>query len=62
VSESPFGFLRVKGVALAADDLQRARSFYGDTLALPEFRVGGELVGFRLGRRPRSRTGADVPN
>jgi catechol 2,3-dioxygenase-like lactoylglutathione lyase family enzyme len=49
MSESPFGFLRVKGVALATTDLARACAFYGDTLALPEVRIAGELVGYQIG-------------
>ena len=32
---SDFGFIRVKGVALAVTDLSRANRFYKDTLALP---------------------------
>ena len=32
---SDLGFIRVKGVALAVADLDRANRFYGETLALP---------------------------
>jgi predicted enzyme related to lactoylglutathione lyase len=32
---SNLGFIRVKGIALAVSDLDRANRFYGETLALP---------------------------
>jgi len=32
---SKLGFIRVKGIALAVTDLDRAKRFYGETLALP---------------------------
>ena len=32
---SKLGFIRVKGIALAVTDLDRANRFYGETLALP---------------------------
>ena len=32
---SKVGFIRVKGIALAVTDLDRANRFYGETLALP---------------------------
>ncbi|MFW2365829.1 MAG: VOC family protein, partial [Desulforhopalus sp.] len=32
---SDLGFIRVKGIALAVTDLDRANRFYGETLALP---------------------------
>jgi len=32
---SDLGFIRVKGIALAVTDLERANRFYGETLALP---------------------------
>ena len=32
---SDLGFIRVKGIALAVSDLDRANRFYGETLALP---------------------------
>jgi catechol 2,3-dioxygenase-like lactoylglutathione lyase family enzyme len=32
---SNLGFIRVKGIALAVADLDRAKRFYGETLALP---------------------------
>ena len=32
---STLGFVRVKGIALAVTDLDRANRFYGETLALP---------------------------
>ena len=32
---SDLGFIRVKGMALAVTDLDRANRFYGETLALP---------------------------
>ena len=32
---NPLGFLRLKVVALAVNDLARAERFYGETLGLP---------------------------
>lgn len=32
---SDLGFIRVKGIALAVTDLERANRFYGETLGLP---------------------------
>jgi len=32
---SDLGFIRVKGIALAVNDLDRANRFYGETLGLP---------------------------
>lgn len=49
MKKSPFGFEHVKVVALSVRDMDRARSFYGETLALePAYEVKEE-VGFYLG-------------
>lgn len=49
MTTSPFGFKQVKVVALAVSNAERARRFYGETLALPPAYEGGEQVGFQLG-------------
>ena len=49
MSTSPFGFLGVKVIALAVQDLARANQFYGQTLALPPAHEGDEQVGYLLG-------------
>ena len=46
---SPFGFLRVKVVALAVENLERANRFYSETLGLPPAYEGTEQVGYLLG-------------
>jgi catechol 2,3-dioxygenase-like lactoylglutathione lyase family enzyme len=46
---SPFGFLRLKVVALSVLDLDRANRFYGETLCLPPAYEGPEKVGYLLG-------------
>src|SRR5438045_9755033 len=46
---SPFGFLRVKVIAFAVENLQRANRFYGETLGLPLAYEGDEQVGYLLG-------------
>lgn len=43
------GFLGIKVVALAVDDLARAQLFYGETLGLVPAFEGEEQMGFRLG-------------
>jgi catechol 2,3-dioxygenase-like lactoylglutathione lyase family enzyme len=43
------GFQRLKVVALAVSDIDRARRFYGETLALPPAFEGSRQVGFSLG-------------
>lgn len=43
------GIQGLKVVALAAQDLERARRFYGGTLGLPPAFEGGRQVGFSLG-------------
>lgn len=43
------GFQGLKVVALAAEDLPRARRFYGETLGLPPAFEGMRQVGFSLG-------------
>lgn len=49
MSASPFGFQRVKVIALSAIDGARAHRFYGETLALPPAYEGDEQVGYLLG-------------
>ena len=44
-----FGFLRVKVIALAVQDLERANHFYGQTLGLPPAYEGEEQVGYLVG-------------
>lgn len=43
------GFQRLKVVALAAIDLPRAKTFYGETLGLPAAFEGERQVGYTLG-------------
>ena len=43
------GFLRLKVVALAVDDLPRAEHFYRDVLGLPPAFEGERQVGFSMG-------------
>ena len=49
MTPSPFGFVRVKVIALAVQDLERANRFYGQTLNLPPAYEGDEQVGYLLG-------------
>lgn len=49
MNASPLGFLRVKVIALSVVDLDRAKAFYRDTLALPPAFEGAEQVGWLLG-------------
>ena len=46
---SPFGFQRVKVIALAVADLDRATIFYSNTLELALAYEGGVQVGYMLG-------------
>jgi catechol 2,3-dioxygenase-like lactoylglutathione lyase family enzyme len=46
---SPFGFLRVKVIALAVEKLDRANRFYAETLGLPPAYEGEQQVGYFLG-------------
>lgn len=48
MNPSFLGFLRVKVVALAVGDLERANRFYGSTLGLEPAMENGQAVGFRL--------------
>lgn len=43
------GFQRLKVVALAAEDMARARRFWGETLGLPPAFEGERQVGYTLG-------------
>lgn len=45
---SALGFQRLKVVALAADDMERAHRFYGETLGLPPAFEGGRKVGYQF--------------
>jgi len=49
MSNNPFGFQRVKVIALSVHDIDRARGFYRDTLALSPAFEGDEHVGYYLG-------------
>lgn len=49
MNTSPLGFLRIKVIALSVGDLDRANSFYRDTLALPPAFEGADQVGWLLG-------------
>ena len=49
MSASPYGFLRIKVIALSVTDPDRASKFYGETLGLPPAYEGSEQVGFLLG-------------
>lgn len=46
---NPFGFERIKVVALPVTDKGRADRFYGETLALETAYDGGEKAGYLLG-------------
>jgi catechol 2,3-dioxygenase-like lactoylglutathione lyase family enzyme len=48
MNQSSLGILRVKVVALAVGDLERANRFYGSTLGLEPATENGQTVGFRL--------------
>jgi catechol 2,3-dioxygenase-like lactoylglutathione lyase family enzyme len=48
MNQSSLGLLRVKVVALAVGDLERANLFYGSTLGLEPATENGQAVGFRL--------------
>ena len=48
MNQSSLGILRVKVVALAVADLERANQFYGDTLGLEPAMESGQAVGFQL--------------
>lgn len=48
MNQSSLGLLRVKVVALAVGDLERANRFYGTTLGLEPATENGQAVGFRL--------------
>jgi hypothetical protein len=50
MNPSPFGFLRVKVIAFAVHETERANRFYGGTLALPPAYEGAEQVGYLLGQ------------
>lgn len=45
---NPLGLLRVKVIALAVTDIERARRFYGEALSLPPAQEDGEQVGHYL--------------
>ncbi len=47
---SPLGFQRIKAVALAVTDRERAGRFYGETLGLAPAFEGGRQVGYLLGQ------------
>ena len=49
MNPSPFGFLRIKVIALSVVDLDRANAFYRDTLSLSAAFEGAEQVGWLLG-------------
>jgi hypothetical protein len=49
MNKSPFGFQRVKVIALSVIDSERANRFYGVTLGLPRAYEGSEHVGYSLG-------------
>lgn len=46
---STLGFQRLKVVALAVEDMARAKCFYGETLNLPPAFEGKRQVGYTLG-------------
>ncbi len=46
---SNLGFIRVKGIALAVTDLERANRFYGETLELPPDTVRNMESAYLLG-------------
>ena len=45
----PLGFQSVKVIALAANDVVRAKRFYSETLQLEEDREATDDVGYRIG-------------
>ena len=45
------GFIRVKGIALAVNDLDRANRFYGETLALPPDTIRNMDSAYLLGNQ-----------
>ena len=47
---SPLGFLRIKGIALSAPDIERAHKFYRDTLSLAPVAVDDTEVGYLMGQ------------
>ena len=47
--DTALGFQRLKVVALAATDVQRAKRFYGEILGLPGAFEGTRQVGYSLG-------------
>ena len=47
---SPFGFQRIKVIAIAVTDKARAERFYGETLGLPPAFEGPVQVGYFLGQ------------
>lgn len=49
MKNSPYGFERVKVIAVPVLDVGRARIFYGETLALQPAYEGSEQVGFSIG-------------
>src|SRR4051812_46657908 len=49
MNNSPFGFQRVKVIAWAVQDIDRAHGFYRDTLGLHPAFEGDEQVGYYLG-------------
>jgi catechol 2,3-dioxygenase-like lactoylglutathione lyase family enzyme len=49
MTSASLNLLGIKVIALAVTDLERARRFYTDTLALPPAFEEGEPVGVRLG-------------
>ncbi|MEJ2134884.1 MAG: hypothetical protein P8X86_06510 [Desulfofustis sp.] len=46
---SSLGFIRVKGIALAVTDLERANRFYGETLELPPDTIRNMESAYLLG-------------
>ena len=49
MKSSPLGFQSVKVIALAANDVVRAKRFYSETLQLEEDRGATDDVGYRIG-------------
>jgi predicted enzyme related to lactoylglutathione lyase len=47
---SPLGFVHIKGIALAALDVERAHKFYRDTLSLPPAAVDDTETGYLVGQ------------
>jgi catechol 2,3-dioxygenase-like lactoylglutathione lyase family enzyme len=50
MSTSPFGFQRIKVIALSVIDLERANKFYRERLELQPAYEGDEQVGYLLGQ------------